>query len=258
LFKFLFVCNFIKIFAASVAIFRISQHGTCADHGVFPITSFRVCEAAAYNLSLGSVSPQVTNYSGRPEGCYWLYMRHFSGALWLAVNPANDGTGSQTLRKQLCVSLPNATMNDVVVRPKNCKHTSLTNYALGCLRNSCEDFDFRVKGVAWLDTFKALAAQYRMVLSCSMLLADPIKSGKNCDTHLIKFPSLYGYTMSMENYLHQSMVHLKIGEICRMQCPCGPCSPTPTNYTCSVASHAAPLLRKAMPILLTVAWTLIR
>jgi len=172
---------------------------------------------------------------------------------------------SQTTREQLCISFPNVTMKDLVLHPKMCTSSAVTNSALECLRNSCEDFDFGVNNVAWVKKLQDIAARMNMPLNCIALLRDTRKSGKNCNTLFRNFPSLYRYPNSIEAHLDKSTVNIKIAEICRLQCPCGSCSTTQTSYTCSAgdqavgpASHAAPSLPKAMPILLAVASTLIQ
>jgi len=267
LFKLWIVCNVTQIYAVPVASFRMSQSGTCTDHGLFPITSARVCEAAAYNLKLGVLAPRVTGSLKRPEGCYWHYVPNWMVGLWFANDPANRGQGSQEIRKQLCISLPNATMQDFAFHPKTCTHTAVTDSALECLRNSCEDYDFGVFGVntvAWVVNLRNLLNRWKLRLNCVQLLKDASKTGSNCNSLFRKFASSYGYPNSIHAYLDKSTVNLKIAELCRLQCPCGSCSTTQTNYTCSAgnqvpspASHAGPSVRKAMAIVLIVASTLI-
>jgi len=75
--------------------------GTCAEHGLYPITDDISCEAAALAIGFPDLAVQVMHDTGRPEGCYMLGF-----TLWMSVNPQNKGHGVTGHRQPLCSSRP--------------------------------------------------------------------------------------------------------------------------------------------------------
>mmetsp|Transcript_36609 Transcript_36609/g.72383 ORF Transcript_36609/g.72383 Transcript_36609/m.72383 type:complete len:664 (-) Transcript_36609:152-2143(-) len=73
--------------------------GTCAEHGLHPITDDISCEAAALAIGFPDLPVKVMHETEKPEGCYML-----EGTLWLSVNPENKGHGVMGQRRPLCSS----------------------------------------------------------------------------------------------------------------------------------------------------------
>jgi len=77
------------------------HHGTCAEHGLYPIMDDISCEAAALAIGFPDLAVQVMHEAAKPEGCYMLGF-----TLWMSVNPQNKGHGVMGHRQPLCSSRP--------------------------------------------------------------------------------------------------------------------------------------------------------
>jgi len=75
--------------------------GTCAEHGLYPITDDISCGAAALAIGFQGLAVQVMHKRPTPEGCYMLGL-----TLWMSVNPQNKGHGVMGHRQPLCASRP--------------------------------------------------------------------------------------------------------------------------------------------------------
>jgi len=98
--------------------FQKISTGTCAARNSLPITSEGACEAAANALKL-SFQPavvQLTESTGRPEGCYYFDdVKEKKQTLWLSTSALNKGNGAETstetmgeLRQPICMSVVEA------------------------------------------------------------------------------------------------------------------------------------------------------
>ena len=56
--------------ASSTPFYEIITNGTCADHGMAPITNPNMCSQAASALLHNDIEAQLTTMVPRPEGCY--------------------------------------------------------------------------------------------------------------------------------------------------------------------------------------------
>jgi len=80
----------------------IIASGSCLDHGLYPITDSRTCEAAGF--ALGYFDTKVQAYVGkeeRPEGCHL-----DGGELVVALGKLNRGRGVQGKLRPICSSMP--------------------------------------------------------------------------------------------------------------------------------------------------------
>jgi len=95
------VANGSALLQKSEVSYSIIRRGTCAEHGLYPITDDISCKAAARSIGFPDLDIQVIRETPKPEGCHMLGF-----TLWMSINPQNKGHGVMGHRQPLCSSCP--------------------------------------------------------------------------------------------------------------------------------------------------------